>query len=54
MKTGKKIPATISQMKEQVKEMIVSIPVKILQRVIGELSHRTRNSIVARGRMFER
>ena len=32
MKSGeKKIPATIIQIKEQVKEFIVSIPVKILQ-----------------------
>ena len=36
----KKIPATISQMKDQVKEIIVSIPVEILRRVIGKLSCR--------------
>ena len=32
--------ATIIQMKEQVKEIIVSIPVEILRHVIGKLSHR--------------
>ena len=35
-----KIPATISPMKDQVKEIIVSIPVEILRHVIGELSRR--------------
>ena len=30
--------AKISEMKEQVKEIIVSIPVEILRYVIGELS----------------
>ena len=33
---------------------IVSIPLEILQRVIGELSLRIQNSIVARERMFEK
>ena len=46
--------ATIIQMKEQVKEIILSIPVEIQQRVIGELSRRIRNSIVARGKKFEK
>ena len=50
----KKIPATISQMKVQVKEIIESIPAGILQRVIGEFSRRHRNCIVARGRLFEK
>ena len=36
----KKIPATIIQMKEQVKEIIVSIPAEILRRLIGELGRR--------------
>ena len=40
MKSGAKIHATISHMKEQVKEIIVSIPVEILRRVIVELSRR--------------
>ena len=47
-----KIPATISQMNEQVKEIIESIPAEILQRVIGELSRRIRNSIVTRRVLF--
>ena len=34
----KKMHAKISQMKEQVKEIIVSIPVEILRRVIGKLN----------------
>ena len=50
----KNIPATISQMKNQVKEIIVSIPVEILQRVIGEFSRRIRNCIVARRILFEK
>ena len=40
MKPGEKIHATIIQMKEQVKEIIISILVGILQHVIGELSCR--------------
>ena len=36
MKSGETNTATISQMKEQVKEIIESIPVEILQRVIGD------------------
>ena len=44
----KKIPATISQMKDQVKEIIESIPAEILQCVIGKFSRRIRNCIVAR------
>ena len=40
MKSGKKMHAKISKMKEQVKEIIVSIPVEILRRVIGELIRR--------------
>ena len=44
----KKIPATISQMKDQDKIIIESIPAKILECVIGEFSHRIRNCIVAR------
>jgi len=54
MKSGEKILATISQMKEQVKEIIVSIPVEILQRVIAEFSRRIRSCIIARGRIFEK
>jgi len=44
----------ISQMKDQAKEIIESIPAEILQRVIGEFSRRILNSIVARGRLFEK
>ena len=44
-----KIPATIHQMNQQVKEIIESIPVEILRRVIGKFSRRIRNCIVARG-----
>jgi len=33
-----KIPATISQIHERVKEIIESIPAEILQRAIGEFS----------------
>ena len=47
-----KIPATISQMKDQVKEIIESIPDEILQRVIGEFSRLIRNCIVAWGRLY--
>ena len=50
----KKIPAKISQMKDQVKEIIVSIPAKILQRAIGKFSRCIRNCIAARGRLFEK
>ena len=32
------VPATISKMKDQVKEIIVSIAAEILQLVIGELA----------------
>ena len=42
----------ISQMKEQVKEIIESIPAEILQCVIGEFSRHIRNCIVARGESF--
>ena len=49
----KKNPATITQMNEQVKEIIESIPAEILQRVIGEFSRCIRNYIVARGGLFE-
>ena len=35
-----KIPDTISQMNQHVKDIIESIPVEILQRVIGEFSRR--------------
>ena len=44
----KKNPAMISQIKEQVEEIIESIPAEILQCVIGKLSRRIRNCIVAR------
>ena len=37
--------AIISQMKEQVKEIIVSIPVEILRRVIGKIEPLHLNSI---------
>ena len=50
----KKIPATLSPMKDQVMEIIKSIPAEILQRVIGEYSRCIRNCIVARGRLFEK
>ena len=36
------------------KEIIKSIPAKILQSVIGEFSRPIRNCIVARGRLFEK
>ena len=49
----KKNPATINQMKEQVKE-IIELPVETLQRVIGEFSRRLRNCIAARERLFEK
>jgi len=49
-----KIPATISRMNEQVKEIIESIPAEILQRVIREFSRRIRNSIAARVGLFEK
>ena len=49
-----KISVTISQMKEQGKKIIESIPAEILQRFIGEFSRRIRNFIVARGRLFEK
>ena len=54
MKSEEKIPVIISQMKYQVKEIIVSIPAEFLQRVIGELSHRIQNYIAARRRLFEK
>ena len=54
MKSGEKIPATISHMKEQVKDTIVSIYGGILQRVTGEFSRCIRNCIVAWGRMCEK
>ena len=54
IKSEVKIPATTSQMKEQVKEIIESIPAEILQRVIGEFTRCIRNCIVARGRLFEK
>ena len=38
-----RIPATISQMNEQVKEIIESIRAEILQRVIGEFYRRIQN-----------
>ena len=38
-----RIPATISQMNEQVKEIIKSIPAEILQRVIAEFNCRIWN-----------
>ena len=50
----KKIPATISHIKDQVKEIIESIPAEILQRVIGELSRRIRNCFVVKGGLFEK
>ena len=50
----KKNPATSSQMKEQIKEIIESIPAEILQRIIGEFNRRIRNCIVARWRLFEK
>ena len=40
--------------KEQVKEIIESIPAEILQRVIGEFSRRIRNCIVARGGLYKK
>ena len=49
-----KFPDTISQMKDQVKEIIGSIPAEIMQRVIGEFSRCILNCIVARGRLFEK
>ena len=49
----KKNPATISQMMEQVKEIIESINAEIQQRVIGEISRCIRNCIVVRGRLHE-
>ena len=48
----KKISATISQMKDQVEEIIESIHAENLQRVIGEFSRRIRNCNVVRGRLF--
>jgi len=39
---------------DQVKEIILSIPAEILQRVIKEFSRRIRNCIAARGRLFEK
>ena len=42
-----KIPATISQMNQQVKDIIELISVEMLQCVIGEFCCRIRNSIVA-------
>ena len=50
----KNIPATYSQMKDQVKEIIVSITAEILQRVIGKFSRRIQNCIVAREILFEK
>ena len=44
----------ISQMNEEVKQIIESIPAEILQQVIGEFSRRIRNSILARGGLFEK
>ena len=41
-------------MKDQVKEIIESIPAEILQCVIGEFSRRIRNSVVAWSRLFEK
>ena len=49
-----KLPATISQMNKQVKEIIESIPAEILQRVIRDLSGHIRNCIVAGGGLFEK
>ena len=46
--------AKISQLKEQVKEIIVSIPVESLRRVIGKIEPLHLNSIVAKRRMFEK
>ena len=40
MKSGEKNACKINQMKEQVNEIIVSIPVEILQRLIGEFTRR--------------
>ena len=40
----------IGQMNVQVKQIIKSISVEILQRIIGEFSRRIRNCILARGR----
>ena len=44
----------MSQMNEQVKKIIESIPAEILQRVIREFSRRIQNCIVARGGIFEK
>ena len=41
-------------MNQQVKEIIESITVEILQRVIGEFSRHIRNCIVAVGGLFEK
>ena len=49
----KKNSVTISQMKEQVKEIIKSIPAEILQCVIGKFSRRILNCIEARAALFE-
>ena len=40
--------------KEQVKDIIDSIPAEILQRVIGEFSRRIRNCVVAKEGLFEK
>ena len=41
-------------MNKQVEEIIEYIPAEIMQRVIGEFSHRIRNCIVAREGLFEK
>ena len=54
MKSEEKNPVTISQMKEQVKEIIESINAEILQRVIGEFSRCIRNCVVAKEGLYEK
>ena len=49
-----KVPASINQINELVKEIIESIPAVILQRVIEEFSRRIRNYIVARRGISEK
>jgi len=45
----RKNSATISQMKEQVKEISESISAEIMQRIIGEFRRCIRNCILVRG-----
>ena len=49
-----KNPPTITQMKEELNEIIASILAEMLQRVIGDFSRRIRICIVARKKLYEK